>query len=263
MEVSLVECKSAISPSRLPGLDWALNPYRGCAHRCRYCYAQDVTRFRLDRPWGDVIEVRVNITSRLKRSLSKSREGVYGVGTVTDPYQPLEGQYELTRGCLSVLKRYGADVSVLTKSDLVTRDLDLLEGWEGAEVGVSVCTIDESVASVIEPGAPSPGRRLSALSRLSEAGVNTYLMLAPLIPGLCDSEPDLIKLLEAAREAHVRRILWDVFNPRPVALSRLRTALRSEGLSTASVEPDEQKKGLVPFLHNECARRGIVLEDAF
>src|SRR4030065_2036625 len=122
MEVRLVECRSAVSPSRLPGLDWALNPYRGCGHACSYCDAQDVTRFEMARPWGDVIEVKTNFVGNLRRDLEKNSKGVYGLGTVTDPYQPLEERYELTRGSLALLKRFRARVSILTKSDLVLRD---------------------------------------------------------------------------------------------------------------------------------------------
>src|SRR5512137_1135841 len=124
MTVRLMECKSAVSPSRLPGLDFALNPYRGCSHRCVYCYAQDVTRFEMGKPWGEEIVVKTNIVAALKKQLEKKSQGVFGIGTVTDPYQPLEKEYELTRGCLSLLRRKGASVSILTKSDLVTRDLD-------------------------------------------------------------------------------------------------------------------------------------------
>ena len=263
MEVRLVKCSTAASPSRLPGLDWAVNPYRGCGHACAYCYAQDVTRFETGSPWGDVIEVKTNIAQRLKKELSRSCRGVYGVGTVTDPYQPLEAEYELARGCLSVLKRYGAKISVLTKSDLVLRDLDLLSDWPGAEVGLSVGSVDEGVCSVLEPGAPSPGRRLDALKELVDADVAVYLMAAPIIPGVSDSDSAVRQLVEAADAAGVRRIIWDCWNPKPLAGRRLAAAATEAGLIDTPDSLSGRCESAVAVFKAECAGRGIELVYAF
>ncbi|MGQ9588056.1 MAG: radical SAM protein [Thermoplasmata archaeon] len=263
MDVRLVEVKRAISPSHLPGLDWAINPYRGCGHACSYCYAQDVTRFELSRPWGEVVEVRVNIVSRLKKELERGVKGVFGIGTVTDPYQPLEQKYRLTRGCLVHLRAVGASVSILTKSDLVVRDLDLLTGWRGAEVGVSVGCTDESLVSVIEPGAPSPVLRFRTLSELTQAGVDTYLMAAPIISPLCDSEDALKRLVGNADAAGVKRVIWDRFNPKPCATDRLRRALASKGLGLTPNDSDRGSSRTRAILRRECARLGIELLDAF
>ena len=263
MEVRLVECKSAISPSRLPGLDWAVNPYRGCGHACAYCYAQDVTRFEMARPLGDVIEVRTNIVSRLKKDLEKRPRGVIGIGTVTDPYQPLESEYELTRGCLAVLKRVGARISILTKSDLVLRDLDILTGWPDAEVGISIGCSNEQITSIVEPGAPSPDRRFLALRELNDEHVNTYLMAAPIIPGLCDSEEALVELVRKAKDAGVRRIVWDKFNPKPLATSRLRNCTSHMGAQTLRPQTGHEASRTQSILERECARSGIVLLNAF
>jgi DNA repair photolyase len=263
VEVRLVECKSAISPSRLPGLDWAVNPYRGCGHACAYCYAQDVTRFEMARPWGYVIEVKTNIVSRLKKDLERKLRGVIGIGTVTDPYQPLESEYELTRGCLVVLKSKGARISVLTKSDLVLRDLDILAGWPDAEVGISIGCSDEHIASIVEPGAPSPDRRFLALRNLNDKHVNTYLMAAPLIPGLSDSEEGLIELVRKAKNSGVRRIIWDRFNPRPLATSRLRKCTSQLGAQSLRPQTEIDSSRTRFVLDRECARSEIELLDAF
>ncbi len=263
MEVRLVECKSAISPSRLPGLDWALNPYRGCGHACAYCYAQDVTRFEMARPWGNVIEVRTNIVSKLKKDLQKRPIGVFGIGTVTDPYQPLESEYELTRGCLAVLRRAGARISILTKSDLVLRDIDLLVGWPDAEVGISIGCSNEQIASIIEPGAPSPDRRFSALRELSDKRVKTYLMAAPIIPGLCDSEKAIVDLVRMAKDARVRRIMWDKFNPKPIASSRLKKCMSRAEAQSLRPQAGVEASSVRSLLNRECARNDIELLDAF
>lgn len=261
--VRLVECKSAISRSRLPGLDWAINPYRGCAHACRYCYAQDVTRFEMDKEWGSVIEAKINIVSRLKRELEKGAKGIYGIGTVTDPYQPAEREYELTRGCLVLLKRANARVSLLTKSDLVLRDLDVLAGWDGAEVGISIGCPDDDVAAITEPGACPPSQRFRTLAELSRAGVSSYLMAAPILPGVCDSEESLKDLVARAGGVGVRKIIWDVFNPKPLATSRLNGALTSRGLVASPQHKGERIAALRSIMYRECSSRGIEFEDAF
>lgn len=263
MEVRLVECKSAISPSRLPGLDWAVNPYRGCEHACSYCYAQDVTRFEMARPWGDVVEVRTNIVSRLKKDLEKKPRGVIGIGTVTDPYQHLESEFELTRGCLVLLKKAGAHISILTKSDLVLRDLDILIGWPDAEVGISIGCSNETITSIVESGAPSPDRRFSALRRLNDEHVDAYLMAAPIIPGICDSEEVLVDLVRKAKDADVRKIIWDKFNPKPIASSRLRRCMSQSGAQSLR-PPTKIEPSMTGFvLGRECARNKIELVDAF
>lgn len=258
-----MECKSAVSPSRLPGLDWALNPYRGCGHACAYCYAQDVTRFESGKAWGEVVEVKVNIVSRLKKDLEKGTSGVYGLGTVTDPYQPIEKEYELTRGCLKLLKRSRAKVSVLTKSDLVTRDLDLLRDWPEAEVGISIGCTDDALAAKIEAGASMPSERFKALSVLAGSGVDVYLMAAPIIPGLTDSEQMLADLVRAAAESGTKRVMWDKYNSKPMAGSRLRKALEDVGLPSISANDPGAHTRIRSILVRECSVRGLRLLDAF
>lgn len=262
VEVRLVQCTSAAPPSRLPGLDRAVNPYRGCAHSCAYCYAQDVTRFETNRPWGSLVEVKVNIVQRLKRELERGLKGVYGVGTVTDPYQPLERSHQLTRGCLSMLKRFGAEASVLTKSDLVLRDMDVLHGWDDVEVGMSIACADERIAGVVEPGAPSPRVRFDALSALADAGVDVYLMAAPVIPGISDSTQSLKALVESAAAAGVERVMWDPWNPKPIAANRLGSALNDAGMCLGSSTGEDASRARSE-LGVSCRRMGIRLVDAF
>lgn len=206
--------------------------------------------------------MKVNFVHVLAKQLAKGSRGTFGLGTVTDPYQPLEKEYELSRGCLKELRRAGSHVSVLTKSDIVLRDLDILSGWEGSEVGVSLGSIDENVSVLLEPGAPSPERRLEALRRLSADSVDTYVMAAPIVPGISDSEESLRTLVRKTEKSGSKRIMWDKFNPKPMAGARLRRALaakslqlgKSDGAWTAFV------RGV---LLDECGARGIELLDAF
>ncbi|OGS43698.1 MAG: hypothetical protein A3K76_04605 [Euryarchaeota archaeon RBG_13_57_23] len=261
MEMKVVECTTAVSPSRLPGLDWAVNPYRGCAHGCLYCYAQDVTRYKMDTRWGTSVEVRVNLPRLLKNELARGAHGVYGVGTVTDPYQPAEERYALTRACLGTFKEANANISLLTKSALVLRDLDILRGYERAEVGVSIGIINEQMAAILEPGAPPPQRRFEVLRELNAAGVRTYLMAAPIFPGVSDSDSDLEHLVASAHDASVRTIMWDKFNSRPLAMRRLKDCLPR--LPVSQETPASRLFRVRSTLLKECDRWGIALLDAF
>ncbi len=262
MEIREVLCKSAASRSGLPGLDWALNPYRGCSHACRYCYAQDVTRFEMGKDWGEVVEAKVNFVPMLKKLLAKNNKGTFGLGTVTDPYQPVERRFELTRGAMEQLKKAGSSISILTKSDLVLRDIDFLRDWSGAEVGLSIGSIDEDVARMLEPGAPSPRRRVEVVRRLTSEGVDTYVMAAPIVPGLSDSEDSVRSLIDEVHKSGARRVMWDKFNPKPMASSRLRRALSDKGFDLRHAGPpwvDNVRR----VLRDQCSRLGIELLEAF
>ena len=261
--VKHVRCRTALSVSKLPGLDWALNPYKGCAHGCIYCYVQDVTSFALDRPWGSEVEAKVNIAHQLKGELAKGVKGVVGVGTVTDPYQPTEAELELTRGCLAILKRYRSRISILTKSDLVLRDLDWLKGWEGAEVGISIGCPDDTAASVLEPGAPAPSRRFDALAKLTDAGVDTYLMAAPIVPSVSGSDGVLKALVREAADAGVKRIMWDGLNPKPLASKRMIAQMPALKSDIALARSSAWTSRVRLRLAEECRSSGIILVDAF
>jgi DNA repair photolyase len=262
LEVRYIECSVAAPPSKLPGLDRAINPYRGCAHACAYCYAQDVTRFEAGRPWGEVVEAKANIARRLKRELSRGTKGVYGIGTVTDPYQPLEEKLELTRSCLSLLRRFDARASILTKSELVLRDIDLMVGWPGLEVGMSIACADDAVAGIVEPNASQPSKRFKALAKLADEGVDVYLMAAPVIPGLSDSQQLLERLVEAAHGSGVKRVMWDLWNPKAMAAIRLRTALEGAGRSMPRAGA-AAASNTSSILRRACEDKGIQLVSAF
>jgi DNA repair photolyase len=262
LEVRYVECSVAAPPSKLPGLDRAINPYRGCAHACAYCYAQDVTRFEVGLPWGEVVEAKVNIARKLKHELSRGLKGVYGVGTVTDPYQPLEVKLELTRNCLTLLRRFDARASILTKSGLVLRDIDLMMDWPGLEVGMSIACPDDAVSRLVEPHASPPSKRFQALAKLADEGVDVYLMAAPVIPGLSDSQQLLERLVEAAHSSGVGRIMWDLWNPKAMAANRLRTALERTGREMPS-SGAAASSNASSILRRACGDRGIQLVEAF
>ena len=177
--------KTALSPSKLPGLDYALNPYRGCEHACVYCYAPSVIHWDKGK-WGELVEVKVNLPRILSKELRVKKKGVVGLGTVTDPYQPAEKKYEITRRCLELLLMHDFPVCIQTKSSLVLRDIDLLKKFSNIEVGVTLTALDESVREKLEPGASSVEERLRALGELSKNGINTWVFLGPVMPYITD-----------------------------------------------------------------------------
>lgn len=205
----MVECRKALSPSGLPGIDYALNPYGGCEHGCIYCYAPGVTHSDLPR-WR-VVRVKGNIPERLARELP-SAEGTIGIGTVTDPYQYAERRFMLTRLCLQLLRDRRRSVHIHTKSDLVTRDIDVL-GDMDCIVGMTITAVDPRVSMMTEPGAPLPAARLRALSELVDAGIEAYALIAPAMSTLEGHEAEL---LEAIAGTGAKRVFHDPLNMRNV-----------------------------------------------
>jgi DNA repair photolyase len=180
-----IEAKSILSTSAIQ--DWALNAYVGCAHDCRYCYARFMKRFTgHQEPWGSFVDVKVNAPELLAREVLRKRKGRVWVSGVCDAYQPIERTHRITRRCLAILVEHGWPVTVQTKSPLVLRDLDLLTRAPDAEVGFTITTAHERIRRIFEPGAPPIARRIEALDTLHAAGVATFVMVAPLLPGAED-----------------------------------------------------------------------------
>jgi DNA repair photolyase len=229
-------CRSALNRVKGMGFGWSLNPYMGCAHRCTFCYVR-AFELRADRPsddrYGRSIRVKVNVAEVLRKELRRpSWAGeTVAVGAATDPYQPAEGRYKLTRGCLEVLRDAANSFSLITRSPMIVRDLDVLvEAASRAEVGVvfSVPTLDEEVWRRTEPGTPPPRRRLDALSRLVEAGVKAGVGMAPILPGISDSPAQLEEVVRAAREAGATSIWANVLYLRPGTREHFLEALASD-----------------------------------
>ncbi len=180
-----IQCKSILNRSGIEGIDYALNPYTGCSHACVYCYARFMARYtKHQMAWGKFVDAKVNGPEVLEKQSSRLSRGLVSLSTVTDPYQPLEKKYRLTRRSLEILRDRGYPVSILTKSDLVLRDLDILKNFpsDALEVGFSIALLDEPVRRVFEPGAPDVSRRLAALRALHGAGVRTWVFIAPVLP---------------------------------------------------------------------------------
>lgn len=197
-----ISVSSALSRSGLPDLEYALNPYVGCYHKCSYCYARSYCRFEEPRShWGDVIYVKKNIVGLLKSEVRRVRPGPVGLSTTTDPYQPVEALTKLTRESLEVLFRAGFRVVIQTKSPLVLRDLDILASFRDlAEVGFTITSVDDSLLRGVEVRAPPPTARVRALTKVSESGVKTWVFFGPIIPGLNDDLSTIEGVVGVARE---------------------------------------------------------------
>lgn len=166
---------------------YVINPYTGCQHNCTYCYARFMKRFTgHQEPWGQFVDVKVNAPDLLKVEITKKKPGRVWVSGVCDPYQPLETQYKLSRQCLEILAQNDWPVSVQTRSPLVLRDLDILKTGRDFEVGFSITTSDDDIRKLFEPLAPTIKARVDALEELHRAGVRTYAMIAPMLPGAED-----------------------------------------------------------------------------
>jgi len=192
------------------GFNQSINPYRGCEHGCVYCFARPTHAFMGLSPGLD-FETRLfakpGAAKLLERELGRRgyEPETIAIGTNTDPYQPIERQYRIMREILSVLAEANHPVAILTKSALVTRDIDILAPMAErglVKVGLSVTTLDRRLARTMEPRASTPARRLDALRRLSGAGIPTSVIFAPVIPGL--NEPEMERVLDAARAQGVR-----------------------------------------------------------
>jgi DNA repair photolyase len=202
-------CRSALNRVQGMPFDWSLNPYMGCAHRCTFCYVR-AFELRADRPaddrYGASIRVKTNVAEVLRRELARSswqRDGV-AIGTATDPYQPAEGRYRLTRACLEVLAAAANPFAIITRGPMILRDLDVLvAAARRASVSVtfSIPTIDVEVWRRTEPGTAPPHQRLRALKELVDAGIKTGVGMAPILPGLSDKPEMLADVVRAARQA--------------------------------------------------------------
>jgi DNA repair photolyase len=216
-------CRSALNRVQGMGFKWSLNPYMGCVHRCTFCYVRAFER-RADRPsddrYGTSIRVKVNVPQVLAAELARpgwKREQV-AVGAATDPYQPAEGKYRLTRGCLRVFAAARNPFSIITRGPMIVRDIDVLQhAAPRAEVHVtfSVPTLDPDIWRKTEPGTAPPRQRLRALRMLVDAGIDVGVGMAPILPGLSDDPALLADVVRAARDAGATGVWCNILYLRP------------------------------------------------
>jgi DNA repair photolyase len=239
--------RSVLNSSTATGMGfWSINPYVGCEFGCTYCYARDTHRYALERsgaaleplPAWEAFErrilVKTGVADVLARTLDPARLGEHSlvIGTATDPYQPAERKFRLTRRILEVLLQHrGLAIGIITKSPLVTRDLDLLQRLSERHevtVNISLATLDRRLARRLELKSPVPAARIRALGRLTAAGVHAGLLVAPILPGITDDRRGLSRLMGAAKEAGARYVVGSALRLGPAARQRFLPVLARE-----------------------------------
>ncbi len=223
MVINEKTASSILNKSGIPGISWVINPYTGCLHSCVYCYATFMRRFTdHSEPWGKFLDVKVNAPELLQKELGrKTVTGTVMLSSVTDAYQYAEAKYKITRRLLEILLDHDVNVEILTKSDLVTRDIDLLKRFRNASVGMSIMTADDRAGRHFEPYAPTPSKRLAALARLKDSGIGTWAFISPYLPGISDVEALFTKLRVIADETAI-----EAFNMRGACLQGIKKVLK-------------------------------------
>lgn len=211
MRVKEITVKTIVVKSNLPEADYVINPYVGCGHGCKYCYAEFMKKFTdHEEPWGEFVDVKVNSPELLNGNYKG--KSIF-MSSVTDPYQPVEQKYRVTRRILEKLLKQQPKLSILTKSSLVLRDIDLLSKFNNAEVGITITSLDDDVRKKFEPNSSSVMCRLDALKKLKEAGIRTYVFVGPILPFLTDVKQIIAGLEKDAdsfwfENLNLRRTNW-------------------------------------------------------
>lgn len=207
-----IQCKSVLTKSGIS--DYSVNCYRGCMHACVYCYARYMIRFTgHTESWGQFVDIKVNAPEVLKKELKKEKKGNVFMSSVCDGWQQIERKYRLSRSCLSLLLEHGFNVSILTKSENIQDDLDILQG-ANADLGFTITTLNSSLSRSIEPFASSSRRRIRVLEEAEKRGIKVWAFLGPFLPFITDTEENLNTLFEALSKIGLSHIYVDKLNIR-------------------------------------------------
>lgn len=266
MDIKKTKCKTALSSSSLPGLDYSLNPYKGCQHNCAYCYVPNV--MKIDRKkWGNFIEVKTNIPRILSKEIRKKEKGLVGISTVTDPYQPIEKKYRLTRFCLEQLLIHDFPVCIQTKSQLVTRDEDIIKKFSNAEVMITIPTLNDNERKILEPNSSSIQQRLNTLKLFSDKKVKTSVFFGPIYPTI--RKEDISSILNNFIKAGASEIMIDKFNLREDITKNMQQVLKTktpslfEEFSEKLFNEGSYYKEIRKRIHKLGSEKKIKIRDAF
>ena len=210
-----IRCRSALNRVKgMPFFKWTLNPYRGCTHGCHYCFARQYqTQLELNAgdDFASVIFVKTNFVEVLRRELDRptwTKETI-GFGTATDPYQPIEGTYKLSRGVLEALRDAATPVGIVTKGPMIVRDIDVLQDLSkraSCRIHISVPTVDEEAWEQLEPGVAHPTQRLRAVRQLVDAGLDCGVLMAPIVPGFSTHPAKIERTIKAIADSGARSV---------------------------------------------------------
>lgn len=254
LQAKHLEAKSILVKSKLPDTDYVINPYVGCEFACQYCYASFMGRFVKEpfNNWGNYLYAKTNAIEVFEKELRRVRASGAApsilLSSVTDPYQGAEKKHQLTRGILDILSRepYPGVVSILTKSPMVERDIDLLQRLPAAEVGMTITTTDDAISRFLEVHAPLASRRLKTLALLNKSGIRTYAFIGPLLPHFRYQPQQLDKLFAGLVKAGVRSVYVEHMNLRQYIRERLWKILDDQ-----PVEVQEVYRGAGSKAHRE------------
>lgn len=225
LKIREINCKTILNKSNLA--DFTLNCYVGCSHRCVYCYARYMKKFK-NRPeeWGEFVDVKINAPEALARQTKKIKPpGEVFMSSICDGWQPLEAKYKLSRSCLKILLETGFEVSILTKSSLILRDFDLLSAYKTPSLGMTITTLNPGLQKALEPFASQASDRLNTLKKAQEKDIETWVFLGPLLPEFTDTEANLEALFKALECLDLSKIYVDRLNPRWGVLTSLKRGL--------------------------------------
>lgn len=187
MKIKEIKAKSIITKSGLPDSDFVINPYVGCMHGCIYCYARFMKRFtNHDEPWGKFLDIKLNAPDLIPKNTDKYKNKSITIASVTDAYQPMERKYKLMRGILEKLITLQPNLCIMTKSDLILRDIDLLQKFKKCVAGVSLSILDDKIRKQVEPFSSSVEKRINAVKELKKADINNFIFISPMFPELSD-----------------------------------------------------------------------------
>ncbi len=234
-EIKEIRAKGILTRCGIPGIDFVVNPYIGCRFGCKYCYASFMGRFvgKKIGDWGEYVYPKINAPELLAKEIktklpNKGRGKEIFFSSVTDPYQGLEAKYQLTRKCLEILADWGFEgtLSILTKSNLVTRDIDVLKRFKQAIVGLTVTSADDGISRYFETYAPPVSERFEALRKLNQAGIKTYAFIGPLLPHFAADEKSLEKVFRRLAEVGTKDIFVEHLNLSSYIRGRLMTEMK-------------------------------------
>ncbi len=221
MKIRFIKAKSILTRSKFGG--YTLNPYIGCLHGCVYCYNQHfIKKIGREEKWGNFLEIKLNAPEVLEKEITEKEKEEVFFSTITDPYNPLEKQYQITRECLKILAKYQWPVSILTKSDLVLKDLDIFKKFYSfIKIGFTITTLNKRSQMILEPGASSIEKRIEALKKLKKAGLSTYAFIGPILPYFTN-----LKQIFGILKNKVDRIWFDTLNTKKENWQGLEKALK-------------------------------------
>lgn len=263
MDLRETQAKSILSPCGIPGIDFVINPYTGCRFGCTYCYASFMGRFLKDKSikdWGEYVYVKENAPELLKKELPKLKNKGKGLeifmSSVTDPYQGVEAKYQITRKCLEVLRDFGYEgyLSILTKSALVLRDIDILKKLAHVSVGLTVTSYNDAISNYFEKYAPKVTERFDALEKLNNAGIRTYAFIGPLLPHYVAFETELETVFKKLDEAGTHDIFVEHLNLSTYIKNRLIAEMKDEQPEVISKFYESQNKEYREVLDEQIAK---------